>query len=621
MKIRALMIQAWFGKIPTYFKYHLATTKDLKNFDFLIITDDLQFKVEAKNYRVIYMTLQQFSERFTEATGVSINLTDPKKVSDFKICLADLFSKECLGYSHVGFYDIDTLFSEMRQTREAMVGDWDFITLADEVHADRINGPFTIMRNRPDLRAAYRTPECFADLTSPAKVDCDEHTYSRLVCAKYKVKKIFDCRNLNSEVGGKLEYHCIWQNGHLFSKGRELEQHHFYHKNTTRFVEIGDDTLAIGYNKIIANDFVWITGFDKAYAKIAEGLIRSIYKYSNRPCLVYSINFDWAIPADLFVSGQFIVKRLDLENADLDSAERNTDVVNYKPLYMIDAIKTLPNSKFAFIDADCSITANADSVRDYLPGLENYPLLNCHTHDDIIVYSGDKTFNSLETLLRRMGFQRTVYPRRKANFMIFDKRSEWFFHEQIDLYEQHKHKEPWIFALQDEDSANALLSKYEFKKSLPVIDIEETWSLDLSKYSNYSFGMGSTSDRSSIPTHPNQVIAFHQVKKPEDFAGIDANYGKTVIPQEEMVVEYRDRKLTWQRNSYHPSDEIPQFVDFIVYAGNYKEIYSLRNQTFRGYWFFCINDITLSSGIHPVKIVDSHTGRVLHSDLIEIQNN
>jgi hypothetical protein len=426
---------------------------------------------------------------------------------------------------------------------------------------------------------------------------------------------------VNLEAGGKIEYFATWHKGKIRSMNREILLYHFYHKSRTRLVEVGSDVIVAGYDKVIANDFVWVMGFDQFYAGTAEGLLRSIQKYSNRPCLVYSVNFDWAIPSDLFVSGQFMVRRIDLSESNLDPNSRNTDVVNYKPAYMLDAIKTLPNSKFAFIDADCSVTANADSIRDYLAGLENYPLLNCHTHDDIVVYSKGETFNSLEILLKRMGFQRTVNPRRKANIMLFDKRSEWFFNEQLELYEQHKEKEPWIFALQDEDSANALLSKYEFSGSLPVIDIEESYSLDLSKYSSYSFGNGTESVLSKIPTHPNQVVAFHQVKSPEDFVKIDEAYGKTVIPQDEVVIEYRNNTLTWQRNMHQPSPELPQLVDFVVYSGNYKELYSLRGQPFRNYWFFCINSISLPPGIYPVKILNTETGQVIHSDLIEIQKS
>lgn len=620
---RICLIEVWLGKIPDYFRFHIKTLKQIECVDFYFYTDDRSYdfsKIDLKNFKVNYITEEEFIDRFNRTADISIDrIQYAKKIVDFKLSYFSMFPEIIENYDYVGIYDIDTLFGDIESDLvDAMHNGFDFISIGDKEFCNRLSGPLLIFKNTKELINLYRNDRYYETLQLDEIYGYGEKELSDLAMRSYRTK-ILEIQNLNQKIGGKIEFHSVWTNGKIWSNGRELGIYHFYHKNKTRFLEVGDDTIISGYDKVIANDFVWVTGFDRAYAKIAEGLLRSILKYSNRPCLVYSINFDWAIPADLFASGQFMVKRLDLENADLGSSERNTDVVNYKPKYMIDAIKTLPKSKFAFIDADCSITANADSVRDYLPDLENYPLLNCHTHDDIIVYSGEDRFNSLEMLLRRMGFQRTVYPRRKANFMLFDSRSEWFFQEQIDLYEQHRGSEPWIFALQDEDSANALLSKYEFKKSLPVIDIEESKTLDLSKYSSYSFGSGSTSIKSSIPTHPNQIITFHQVKKPEDFAEIDANYGRTVIPQEEMIVEYKNGSLTWQRNLYRPSSEIPQTVDFVVYAGNYRELHSLRRQSFRDYWFFSINEIDLQPGVYPVKMMDSYTGRVIHSDLIQIQ--
>ena len=50
--------------------------------------------------------------------------------------------------------------------------------------------------------------------------------------------------------------------------------------------------------------------------------------------------------------------------------------------------------------------------------------------------------------------------------MLFDKKSKWFFEEQLQMYEEYKDSRPGIFALHDEDSANVILSKYDLHKSL-----------------------------------------------------------------------------------------------------------------------------------------------------------
>lgn len=614
---RVLMIQLWFGSIPDYFKYHLITTENLEGFDFLIITDDPSFSVEAQNYRVINLSKSDFERRFFEKTGVEIKLEHSKKASDFKICLADLFSEYCEGYSHVGFYDIDTLFSKMNRVKAELYEDWDFITLADTTYADRLNGPFVVFRNKEPLRKAYQTDDCLADLANPNKTDCDENSYSRYVIDRFSVKKIWNCRNVDHSSHLRIEYHCEWRDGNLTAMGRDLEQYHFYHKEKTKFIQPNDSVVLAAYNKTLVNDFYWITGFTSNYLDIGIGLLRSIIKYSNRPCLVYTIDFDWAPPADLIASEQLIIRRFDLVKEGMNHGNRNS-FMNAKPLYLIDAIDFLPNAKFVYVDSDAAITVCGDSIKDYFSELEGYPLINSHTHDHILIRANDELINSLDILLGQMNVPRTVYPRRKCNMMLFDSRSLWFFNEQLRLFDKYSGLVPNIFALHDEDSANAILSKYRLTKGLPVIDIEETTDVDLSRYNSYSYAISENSESTVFPSNVNQIAIFHQLKNVKDFDGVDQNYGESVLRQEEIVLKYENLCFSWERNAYHVKDRIPSEIDFIIYNANEEIIFTLKNQRFRNYWTFCVWSLPIGPGLYPTRAIDSRTGRILYSDILQI---
>jgi hypothetical protein len=615
--IHALMIQVWFGKIPEYFKYHFNTTRDLPGFDFLVVTDDLDFNVDAQNYRILRMPKEEFAEKFFRKTGRFVNLENSKKVSDFKICFGDLFSDQAKGYSHIGFYDIDTLFSKMNRVKEAMQENWDLITLADVGYSDRLNGPLVIMKNRPELLRAYRIPACYADLTNPNKTDCDENSYSRHVCSNFNVKKIWNCRNSDPFNGSKNEYYAMWNDGELFSRGESIEQYHFYHKHRTKFVESKNSCILAAYDKTILSDFYWVTGFTESYSQIGEELVRSIIKYSNMKCLVYSIDFDWDMPADFLASEQITSRRFNLTKAGMDN-KTHRSFMNAKPLYLIDAVEFLPHARFAYIDSDAAITANADSIQKYFQNLSNYPLINSHTHDDILVRVNGEMVNSLEILLNKMEAGRTVYPRRKCNLMIFDRRSKWFFEEQIDLYDKYAESDPNIFAVYDEDSANAILSKYSLFEGLPVVDIEETRTLDLRKYQSYSYAVTPNSESAIIPADANQIIAFHQLKSKKDFVEVEENYGQSVISQDEIVLTYDNNCVSWQKNMHTIKTAIPDKVDFILYNRDYSELFKLIGQSFKEYWTFCVWDLPIEPGLYPTKIIDSNTGRVLYSDVLEI---
>lgn len=614
---KAVLIQLWFGKIPDYFKYHLITTRDLEGFDFLIITDDSSLAVEAGNYTVIHKTLDEIGELFYLKTGERMTIPNSKKICDFKIALGDLFSEYCFGYEYVGFYDIDTLFSKMDRVKESMQEGYDFITLADINYADRLNGPFTIMRNCQEFTELYKREDFFRELRSPEITGPDEKSWSDLVCQEYRVKKIYDCRNINQMLGGKNEYHCVWKDGRIWAMDRELEQYHFYHKDQTKFTQLGENTILAAYDKVLISDFYWVTGFTENYQEVGEGLLRSIIKYSNRRCLVYSINFDWTLPPDLLASEQIMVKRFDLTKNGLNNNDK-TSFMNAKPLYLIDALDFLPGAKFVYVDADAAITASGDLIKDNFLNLPNYPLINSHTHDDILISVNGEWVNSLSILLNKIGEERTVYPRRKCNAMVFDENSRWFFEEQLELYEKYAGSEPSIFAIYDEDSANALLSKYGFQRGLPVVDIEEVRDLDLSKYSAYSYSVSGNSERAIIPTHVNEVFLFHQLKNKRDFDEIRDNYDKTVIAQDEIVVKYENNSFVWQRNVYDVKGRLPEQIDFIIYDEAGKEIFNLQNQFFRQYWTFCVWDLPLSPGLYQTRAVDSITKRILYSNAIVI---
>ena len=379
-----------------------------------------------------------------------------------------------------------------------------------------------------------------------------------------------------------------------------------------------DDEIFAMYDKILVEDFYWVTGGNVGYVKLMEGLLRSIRKYSNRKCLVYSLNFDWELPPDLAATGQFKVRRLDLPPGEVDSYGRDTSLLCSKPVYLLDAAEYMPNAKFAYIDADCAITANGDSIKKYFKELEYYPLINSHVYDTVVsrnVKPGEEWSCSLSILLEKMRINyTTVYPRRKANLLIFDKRSKWFFEEQIDLYHSLKGTTPGIFALHDEDSANALLAKYNFTKALPICDIEGQTNLNVQSYDEYS----NFSNNVAKPTDPNQIIAFHQLKTASQFEEVIADYGNSTLEAEEFVCEYRDNTVSFQKNSFLTTKKLSGDFDFLVYDANEQYICSHTSQLTQ-YWAFCVWNQYLEPGVYTFLIRETSTQRVVFRDLVEVK--
>jgi hypothetical protein len=362
-----------------------------------------------------------------------------------------------------------------------------------------------------------------------------------------------------------------------------------------------------------------VTYFTENYEKLLEGFIDSIRKYSNRKCLLYTINYTSELITNL--DEQFIVRRLDLPKGDLDVNGRDITVLSSKPIILSDAINYLSDTKFVYIDTDVYLTNVSDDLGNFFDEIENYPLMNSHVHDRL--YANDilptrEWVSTLDILSEVTNIPIRIFPRRKCNVILFDKNSRWFFEEQMEIYNKYKNTKPGIFRLHDEDSANILLSKYELKKSLPLIDMEESPFLDMQKIKNYSYNISLISEHVKLPKNENEIYIFHGFKDFEFYKKIRENYGKTVLCEDDFLVNFKNNTLFFQRNSFLTGKKIEDTVNFVVRNSEKKEILNLQNQKIFNYWTFFISDINLHHGKYYIDIIEKNKNRIILKTILEI---
>ena len=614
---KVVLIQLWFGKIPDYFWYHYETTKNFKNVDFLFVTDQ-NVNLDASNYRVIKTNIDTVVDKVSDLLGTKIQLKSNKKTCDLKASLGDIFSEYIMDYEYFGCYDIDTLFGDFEKYVQPLLGEYDIISVGDETYHNRLSGPFLIMKNTQELRTFYRTNE-FIKCFESVDVECyEENVMDRLVKDKFTIKLI--C-SMNTSPLGKNIYDCTWTGGKNFINGEEIFLYHFYRKNHTIFQKVGNQIFG-RYNKIFIEDFYWVFGFTENYSKTIPYLMDSIHKYSNRKCVIYSINFDYNIPQKFLTSGQFIFKRINIPEGKKDERGRDENIISCKPKLMLDVLNFLPNKNFIFIDSDVSLTVVADDIGKYFSKMKNYPLINSHTHDKIYLTNlveGEEWTSTIDIIANKVGVEVCVFPRRKTNIMLFDKNSKWFFEEQICLYETYKNSEPGIFAFHDEDSANLILSKYKLHNCLHLCDIEECDNIDMNKFTdtNHPFHQTRLSEYLVLPKHQNDVVFFHGLKDENRFKSIEKVYGNTVLDCEEILVTYIGDTIFFEKNSFLKGKDILNEVDFKVYDLKGNLITELNNQLINNYWTFYVSGIDLNTEEIIIKINESENGRTIYRNVIK----
>lgn len=618
---KIILIQIWLGPIPDYFWNHYLTTKDL-NVDFLFVTDQ-NLNLKFKNYKVIRTTRQKIEEKISHLLGVDLKIKSNKKTCDLKSSLGHLFEEYVQDYDYFGCYDIDTLFGDFEKFTSNYLGSYDFISIGDEKYHNRLSGPFILFRNTKEIRELYIGQE-FINCFENENVECfEEHILSNIAKSKYTVK-LLDSSNCNTENYGKNEYLGLWSGNKIFVNDDEKFLYHFYRKNQTKLQKIGN-TITANYDKKYSDDFLWVVHFSENYETLLPYLMNSLKKYSNRKCILYSINYTPSfIYKTQYMSEQFIFRRIDLEPGNLDNRGRDITIMNSKPVILMDAIKSFPNKKFVHIDTDIYLTTNADDIVKYFDRLENYPLINSHIHD-VMYISGispnEEWSSPLHILLDAMEEKNEpVLPRRKCNIIVFDIKSYWFFEEQMVLYKKFKDSGiPGILSIFDEDTANALLTKYGFTDSLPLLDIEESYNLNLSKIYDYSYNMTATSPYVELPKTMNDFICFHGFKQPIDYQKIEDEYGNSVLENEEMVIYYKDETIFFEKNSFMDGKNLEFFVDFVVSDLDGKEILRLNNQEIFKYWTFYISNILLQPNKYIVKIYETNSNKNIFRDILEVK--
>jgi len=618
---KILLINSWFGPIPEYYKYHEKTLQfQNKNIDMYFFTDqNVETNGLSENYRVLKISEEDIIHRFNKKTGKNYEGSIVGKTSIMKLFFLNNFFDDIIDYfkyDYVGIYDTDTLFNNIYGWIFSFLGEYDYISTGGGVNHERLSGPFCIFKNTQNIMKIFDSEEYLQNVLIE-NVNFLEHELDQIAKKSESYKIIQYSQNVDHQTS-KIIAEAEWIGGRVYCQGKEILLHHFFNKKDTELKFIGNSIIS-KYKKKYREDFYWVTYFTENYEKLTEGLIDSIKKYSNRKCILYTINYSSNLPYKL--DEQFIVRRLDIPKGDLDSNGRDISVISSKPLILSDAIDFITQSKFIYIDTDVYLTCVADNLVNFFEEIENYPLMNSHVHDRL--YANDITpsrewVSTIDILSDATKIPVRTFPRRKTNVILFDKNSKWFFEEQMEIYHQHKNTKPGIFRLHDEDSANILLSKYDFRKSLPLIDMEESPYLDMQKIKNYSYNISSISEHVKLPQNENQIYIFHGFKDFQFHKEISQNYGKTVLTQDDFILNYKNDTLFFQKNSFFTGKKIEDTVNFVVRNNQKKEILNLQNQKIFNYWTFYISNINLSIGPYQVSIEESNTKRIIYQNILQV---
>lgn len=612
-KKKIVLFQVWMGMIPDYFWLHYETTKNNPYIDFIFFTDQ-NLTLDAENYKVIKCDIQFIEDKVFEKTGRKLKILSNKKCCDLKASYGHLFEEYASEYEFFGCYDIDTLLGDVSKYVIPALDKFDVITIGNHVFHNRIGGPFCIFRNTNDIKKLYICNE-FYECFNHDYVDCfEEGVLNEKIQGNYPVIVINDM-NCETENGGKNTYDAIWKGGKVFSNSKENFIYHFYRKGRTKISKLGN-IITAGYDKKYLEDFYWVVSFTQDFEFMFIYLMESMKKYSNRKCIAYSINYDFILPQESLGSEQFIIRRIDIDKSEKDFKGRDVNIITSKPLINLDVLKYNPNGKFVTIDTDIYLTTNSDEIGEYFKEIDNYPLINSHVFDTVYlknITDYEEWSSPLHILTSEMGIDVKYFPRRKTNVLLFDYHSKWFFEEQMNLYSHYKNKRQGILTLHDEDTANAILNKNNLSKSLPLVDTEDLNNIDFEHIRNYNF-----SPSLRKPKTKNDILFFHGIKSIDRFEMIKKDFGNSVLDSEEFYIDYKNGKLSFEKNSFMTTKKNYNTVSFKLFDCENNLIFNLSGREIRNYFYFYVDSLYLEKGKYIIKITEDKDDYCIFRDIIEV---
>jgi FkbM family methyltransferase len=299
--------------------------------------------------------------------------------------------------------------------------------------------------------------------------------------------------------------------------------------------------------------FIFVTAGNLEYMPIIEKLVISLNEFSKSKILVYGI--DCEIP---FESPNMIKGRIN------PPKHSEYDKWYWKQRACIESLKEDYNN-FVWIDGDAIVNYNIDTVKQYFPQIENYPLSDIHIQEEFSGGYWDVNGNAQIQLFNQKLCElwniQTSKPYMHICFYAYNKNCKWWFEEIIKIYMSINLRDySTYFPWNDESIDNGLRWKYNFKKHLPLSNFDT---------SGYDGDDGFTKEVL------NQFYKFWNEPGPQNFNKV---YGYQFIPKDKNQIIY------FHRNK--DCDILDKMIEFIKFKRDnnfyqseyfYTDIYKLEN--------------------------------------------
>lgn len=172
-----LLIIPYFGSWPFWLDFFLLSCRRNPTVNWLIIGDSPAPADAPANVEFRQVAYADYLAFVSARLGIPFDPVRPYKLCDLKPMYGYLHEEDLSGYDFWGFCDLDVVFGDLRSFLTPEVLRHDVIA----THDTRISGHFSLLRNTPVLREAFRRiPDWAAKVCEQKSQRLDEAAFSKL---------------------------------------------------------------------------------------------------------------------------------------------------------------------------------------------------------------------------------------------------------------------------------------------------------------------------------------------------------------------------------------------------------------------------------------------------------
>lgn len=225
MEKRVVLIVPYFGKFPNYFECWKKSAIANEEFDFLIFTDNSEYKSE-KNIKFVYMEFEEFKSIIQRCVKFKINLQEPYKICDYRPLFGQALKEYISKYEFWGFCDVDLIFGDLSHfVTNQILNSYDKVYKLGHLTIIKNNGMCnSLWLQKHHLKGIYRYDEAFS---TPRACHFDE-MLGLTELAHLKNLKVYDKTDFADVAPNRFNFHLIgkdekisdgvfqWKEGNLF---------------------------------------------------------------------------------------------------------------------------------------------------------------------------------------------------------------------------------------------------------------------------------------------------------------------------------------------------------------------------------------------------------------------